>query len=202
MAGSRTKRKTTITIQFGTRNETGRNRKENRTVEWPYNSFQKGKEDYDSGRCSPKERRDGEARSKRASQRLEDDQPSLPVDPVRYYAGEQREQKHRAEVRKLQSFDQQALVGIADGLSGNGPTLGRVFSPVTGIGNERPDPEEQKRPDTHQLALLLGLEFSGENSGGKTSEVELFIRPIIPVHVIHLIFVTPLRGKTAESFHI
>jgi hypothetical protein len=46
----------------------------------------------------------------------------------------------------LQYFDEKGLMWIADGLTSNSPTLGGVLGPVTGVGDARSDPENQKRP--------------------------------------------------------
>ena len=82
---------------------------------------------------------------------MEENQPNLPVDAVRDYAREQREQEHRTEVSKLQDFDEEALVGIADGLRGDGPALGGVLRPIAGVGDAGADPEDQKRPVPENL---------------------------------------------------
>ena len=68
------------------------------------------------------------------------------VHPVRDDAGEQREQEYRAEVRKLQDLDEKTLMGIADGLARDGPTLGGVLGPITGVRDAGADPEDEKRP--------------------------------------------------------
>ena len=133
-------------MQLAFWDETWHDRKKHRTVQRPYDPFQKRNSDNDEGRCQPQESCERECRAKDASRRLQNDEPGLAIHAIRDYSREQREDEHWTEVGKLQHLDVKALMRIAVRLVRNRPALGRVFSPVTGIGNERPDPEEQKRP--------------------------------------------------------
>jgi hypothetical protein len=77
---------------------------------------------------------------------------------VRDDAGEQREQEDGAEVRELQGLDEKALVGIANGLTCDGPTLGGILGPIAGVRDAGADPENEKRP--------VSENFQGPPDGG------------------------------------
>ena len=87
-----------------------------------------------------------QTRTQNTCQRLQGNQPDLPIYPVRNDAGEQGEQEHGAEIRKLQSLHQKALVGTANGLACDRPTLGGVLGPIASVRDAGADPKNEKRP--------------------------------------------------------